>query len=105
MKTITTTAESRASFRQAVLDVLTTDRETWPDPVIYAEYVGDDKYRFGSCNAPALSGDEIVWMHVEPDSFGGLTGDDAADADGIEDNMFEQAVNDCADANADSPKS
>ena len=99
MKTITTTAESRATFRQAIFDVLTTDRDTWPNPVIYAEYVGNDHYRFGACNEAALGGDEIIWMHVDPNSFGGLTGDAEADALGIETNMFEDAVNDCADAN------
>lgn len=95
-----TTDESRKSFRAAVHSVLTTDRETWPEPVIYAEYVGGDVYRFGACNAPALSGDEIVWIHVEPDHFGELSGDPDADADGIEANMFEQAWNDVNDAAA-----
>jgi hypothetical protein len=99
MKTITTTAESRTTFRQAIFDVLTTDRETWPNPVIYAVYIGNDKYSFGACNASALGGHEIVWIYVEPDTFGGLTGDAEADALGIETNMFEDAVNDCSDAN------
>jgi hypothetical protein len=93
-----TTNESRKTFRAAILAVLTTDSDTWPRPVIYAEHIAGDKYRFDSCNAPAMPSDAIPWMFVEPDSFGDLTGDHEADADGIELNMFEHAINDTNDA-------
>ena len=93
-----TTTESSRTFRQAVLKVLTTESDRWPQPVIYAEHVEGDKYRFDACNAPAMPADAVAWLYVESDSFGDLTGDNDADADGIEANMFEQAVNDVNDA-------
>jgi hypothetical protein len=93
-----TTNESRASFRAAVIAVLTADSASWPQPVIYAEHVEGDKYRFDACNAPAMPSDAILWLAVEGDSFGDLKGDHEADADAIEDNMFEDAVNDVNDA-------
>jgi hypothetical protein len=93
-----TTNESRKSFRNAIFAVLTTDSDRWPQPVIYAEHIEGDKYRFDSCNLPAVPSDAIVWLNVEADSFGQLTGNHEADADSIEDNMFEDAVNDVNDA-------
>lgn len=93
-----TTNQSRQSFRAAILAVLGTDSSTWPEPVIYAEHVEGDKYRFDACNAPAMPSCAIPWMFVAADSFGDLTGDHEADADSIEDNMFENAVNDVNDA-------
>lgn len=93
-----TASESSRTFRTAVLAVLSTESETWDQPVIYAEHVEGDKYRFDACNAPAMPEDAIVWLYVEADSFGELSGDHEADADGIEANMFEQAVNDVNDA-------
>lgn len=93
MQTTTTTA---SSFQSAVLAVLATDSDRWPQPVIYAEEI-DGEMRFGACNQPALSGDEIVWLYVDGDSFGELTGDHEADAVGIALNMYEQAVNDTLD--------
>jgi hypothetical protein len=92
-----TTNESRASFRAAVLAVLTADSASWPQPVIYAEDI-DGEMRFDASNAPAMPSDAILWLAVEGDSFGDLTGDHEADADAIEDNMFENAVNDVNDA-------
>jgi hypothetical protein len=88
---------SRATFRDAVLAVLTADSASWPQPVIYAEDI-DGEMRFDACNAPAMPSDAILWLAVEGDSFGDLTGDHEADADAIEDNMFEDAVNDVNDA-------
>jgi hypothetical protein len=93
-----TTNESRASFRNAILAVLNADRASWPQPVIYAENVEGDKFIFGACNDPAMPSDAIPWMQCEEDSFGDLTGDNEADADSIEDNLFELAVNDVNDS-------
>ena len=93
-----TTNESRRTFRNAILAVLTTDTDTWPQPVIYAEHVEGDKYRFDACNAPAMPSDAIPWLYIESDSFGDLSGDDEADADAIESNMFEDAINAVNDA-------
>jgi len=93
-----TTNESRKTFRAAILAVLTTDSDTWPRPVIYAEHIAGDKYRFNACNAPAMPAAAILWLCVEGDSFGELSGDNEADADGIENNMFEDAVNDVNEA-------
>ena len=93
-----TTNESSRTFRNAVLAVLSTDSDTWPQPVIYAEHVDGDKYRFDACNEPAMPEGAIVWLNVEPDSFGELSGDHEADADSIEANMFESAVNCVNDA-------
>ena len=93
-----TANESRKTFRGAVLAVLITDRDTWPEPVIYAEHIEGDKYRFDACNAPAMPSAAIPWLFVSPDSFGDLSGDADADADSIEANMFEAAVNDVNDA-------
>jgi hypothetical protein len=92
-----TTNESRASFRAAILAVLTTESASWPQPVIYAEDI-DGEMRFDACNAPAMPSGAIPWMFIAADSFGDLTGDHEADADAIEDNMFEDAVNDVNDA-------
>jgi hypothetical protein len=92
-----TTQATRRSFNAAVLAVLSSDRDSWPSPVIYAEEV-DGEMRFGACNQPALGGDEIVWLCVEGDSFGDLTGDHQADADGIEANCYDQAVSDTLEA-------
>ena len=92
-----TTTESRRTFRNAVLAVLSTDSETWPDPVIYAEHIQGDQYRFDACNAAAMPSDAIAWLYVEADSFGELTGDTESDADAIEDNMFEAALNEVND--------
>ena len=92
-----TTHQSRLSFRNAVFAAISTDSDRWPQPVIYAEQVEGDKYRFDACNAPAMPSGAIPWMFVEGDSFGDLTGDHESDADGIEDNMFELAVNDVND--------
>jgi hypothetical protein len=92
-----TTTESRRTFRNAVLAVLSTDSETWPDPVIYAEHIQGDQYRFDACNAAAMPSDAIAWLYVEADSFGELTGDSESDADAIEDNMFEDALNEVND--------
>lgn len=93
-----TTNQSRQSFRAAILAVLDADRASWPQPVIYAEHIEGDKYRFDACNEPAMPKDAILWLAVEEDSFGELSGDNEADADGIENNMFEHAVNDVNDA-------
>jgi hypothetical protein len=93
-----TTTESSRTFRNAVLAVLSTDSDRWPQPVIYAEHVEGDKYRFDACNSPAMPSDAILWINVEGDSFGDLTGDHQSDADAIEANMFEDAVNDVNDA-------
>ena len=92
-----TTNESRQSFRLAILAVLKTDSATWPQPVIYAEHIESDKYRFDACNAPAMPSDAIPWLFVEGDSFGELSGNHEADSHAIEDNMFEAAVNDVND--------
>jgi hypothetical protein len=93
-----TTTQSRASFRDAILSVLNADRASWPQPIIYAEHIGGDKFLFGACNAPARPSDSILWLAVEEDSFGDPTGDNEADADAIEDNLFEQAINDVNDS-------
>ena len=93
-----TTNESSRTFRNAVLAVLSADSDTWPQPVIYAEWVEGDKYRFDACNAGAMPSNAVVWLYVGADSFGELTGDHQADADAIEANMFESAVNDVNDA-------
>jgi hypothetical protein len=45
-----------------------------------------------------MPSDAILWINVEGDSFGDLTGDHQSDADAIEANMFEDAVNDVNDA-------
>lgn len=92
-----TTTATRRSFNAAILAVLSTESDRWPQPVIYAEESGADMI-FGACNAPATPADAIVWLNVEGDSFGELTGDHQADADGIECNMFDDAVNDVNDA-------
>lgn len=44
-----------------------------------------------------MPSDAILWMSVEPDSFGDLSGDNETDADAIEGNLFEDAVNDVND--------
>lgn len=99
--------DTRGSFRNAVLAVLSTDRGTWPNPVIYAEaaqiegpYPVESEIRFHACNAPAMPTDcdALPWLYVEADSFGDLTGDHEADALGIEINMYEQAIDDVIDA-------
>ena len=91
-----TTPDTSRSFQAAILNVLSTESDRWPQPVIYAEEV-DGEMRFDACNAPAMPSDAIAWMHVEEDSFGDLTGDHEADANGIALNMYEQAVNDTLD--------
>lgn len=102
-----TSTDTRRSFRNAILAVLSTDRDTWPEPVIYAEaaqvegpYPVESEIRFHACNAPAMptNGDAVVWLYVEADTFGDLTGCAEIDAHGIELNMFEQAINDVIDA-------
>lgn len=90
------TTDTASSFQSAIFDAISTDSARWPQPVIYAEEIAGEM-RFGACNQPALSGDEIVWLHVDGDSFGELTGDHEADAGGIATNMYEQAVNDTLD--------
>ena len=90
--------QSRESFRNAVYDAITADLCRWPQPVIYAKKSDNGEFLFRACNAAALCGDEIVWLHVEPDSFGVLSDNPDADADGIKSNMFEQAINDINDA-------
>jgi hypothetical protein len=89
-----TTDNTRRTFNAAIREILSTDSDRWPQPVIYAEKNAAGEMVFGACNAPALGGSEIVWLHVEPDSFGDLSGDAQADADGIEANCYEQAVQD-----------
>jgi hypothetical protein len=96
IKIMKTTPQTASSFQSAVLAILSTDSESWPQPVIYAEDV-EGEMVFGACNAPALGGDEIVWMYVQADSFGELTGDHESDASGIAVNLYEQAVNDTLD--------
>lgn len=93
-----TTTQSSQSFRNAVLAALSTNSETWPQPLIFAEQVEGDKFRFGACNAPEMPSEAVAWLYVESDSFGDLTGDHESDADSIEANMFEQAVNDVNEA-------
>ena len=91
------TNATRSSFNRAVLAVLSTSSDRWPQPVIYAEDINGDMV-FGACNAPATPADAIVWINVEGDSFGELTGDHQSDADGIEANCYEGAVSDIEDA-------
>lgn len=91
-----TTTQTATSFQSAILAVLTTESDRWPQPVIYAEEI-DGEMRFDACNAPAMPNDAILWMAVEGDSFGELTGDYETDAGGIATNMYEQAVNDTLD--------
>jgi len=90
------TDSTRRSFNAAVKTVLESNRSEWPQPVIYAEERAGEMI-FAACNAPALGGEEIVWMYVESDSFGDLSGDAQSDADGIEANNYEQAVSDIED--------
>ncbi len=88
------TVETYTSLETAIKDVLENQGETWPQPVIYFE---DGK--FGACNAPALSGNEIVWMHIEGEhEFGDISGDHANDAAGICCNVFVDAFNDVTEA-------
>lgn len=87
------TNATRRSFNAALVSTLSTDSDRWPQPVIYAEDIAGEMI-FSACNAPAMPSDAIVWLHVEGDSFGDLTGDHQADANGIEANSFELAVND-----------
>jgi len=88
------TQKTRESFRATILDILTDpDGDDYFTPVIYAESI-DGEMIFGSCQAAALGGHETVWMHVEADSFGEITGDHLEDTIGIEDNCYAQAVND-----------
>ena len=91
-----TTTETASSFETAILAALSTDPARWPQPVIYAEEI-DGEMRFDACNAPAMPSDAIIWMFVEGDSFGDLTGDHESDAGGIAVNLYEQAVNDTLD--------
>lgn len=88
-----TTESTRLSFNAAVRAVLATESDRWPQPVIYAEEI-NGVMTFGACNAPATPSGAIVWLNVEGDSFGELTGDHQADADGIESNCYEEAVSD-----------
>ena len=91
------TTATRRSFNAALVSVLSTDSDRWPQPVIYAQDI-DGEMTFDACNAPAVPSDAIVWLNVEGDSFGELTGNHQADADGIEANSFEDAVNDVIEA-------
>ena len=91
-----TTTDTAASFQSAILAVLSTESDRWPQPVIYAEEI-DGEMRFDASNAPAVPSDAIAWLYVEGDSFGCLTGDHESDAGGIAANMYEQAVSDTLD--------
>jgi hypothetical protein len=91
------TTATRRSFNAALVSVLSTDSDRWPQPVIYAQDI-DGEMTFDACNLPAMPSDAIPWLNVEGDSFGELTGNHQADADGIEANSFEQAVNDVIEA-------
>ena len=94
---MTTTPKTANSFQSAILEVLSTDSDRWPQPVIYAEEI-EGEMVFDACNAPAMPYDAIAWLYVQGDSFGDLSGDHEADAAGISVNVYEQAVNDILDA-------
>lgn len=94
-----TTEATRRSFNAAIVAVLSTESDRWPEPVIYAEEINGEMI-FGACNKPALGGEGIVWLQVEGDSFGELSGDHQTDADGIEAKSYEDAVNDILEATA-----
>lgn len=85
------TENTRKSFNAALVAVLTADSDSWPQPVIYADCKAAE-ICFGACNRPAMPEDAVVWMYVEPDAFGELSGCAQDDADGIEANMYDQAV-------------
>lgn len=93
------TKNTRSTFNAAILEAieyLDSDAEM-TNPVIYArEDEGEDEMVFEFGSEIHLQGDaegeSIVWFHVEGDSFGELSGDHKADADGIEANCFEEAV-------------
>lgn len=91
-----TTPQTASTFQTAVLAVLSTDPDRWPQPVIYAEEI-DGEMRFDASNEPAMPADAIPWLYVQGDSFGDLTGDHDSDACGIAVNMYETAVGDTLD--------
>lgn len=82
---------TRKSFKTAIRTILETSYDRWPDPAIYAENINGEMI-FDSSNLPAMPNGATLWMVVQPDSFGELSGNPEDDSLGIEINCFDQAV-------------
>lgn len=90
------TNQTRSSFNNAVREALEMSEDMKTQPAIFAD-IKDGELWFRAVNMFAWqstgSGNEVHWSDVR-DVFDGLTGDHQADADGIEANNYEQAVED-----------
>ena len=89
---IEVTEATKESFRKAIVKLLEDNFKCWDRPVIYADNPKGEM-RFDVCNEDQpWHSDGFIWLHVEPDSFGDLSDDHAAEADFIVESMYDDAV-------------
>ena len=86
------TSKTRSSFRKSVKDSLDALEEgCMNEPSIYAiEKNGEMVFEFSA--RLEVPKDGFLWLTVQPDSFGDLSGNNEEDAIGIENNCFEEAA-------------